>query len=438
VDLLIAIAAQETGGIWAPLRKKLGVDALLEICVGDVLDADAGRAAFPRTRAALEAVASGPEMFRVAREALVSMAAHVPGYAASAKKPNKFCRGFGIFQYDLQFFIEDPDYFLERRWRRFPATLGKCLGELHAAARRIGLGGRESLSDLEQTAVAIAYNTGRFNPKKGLQQGFKPKDGPFYGEAVFALLRLSQTIDTAPAPATVAATPPGTAPLPPPTPVSADGAVYRVSVDTAQLRLRREPVIDPDKPSANVIAHLPDGHRVRWISGKPTARFLEVETSLNGAHLRGFAASKHLVKVAARGEIPVVAPSPTLPAVSGASSITWPWIGPAICATSRAAARRSATSTRTTSARWPVSIYLACGGCRTRSRHWPAARRWRRGWGPPSASSAPTTCSAGCSPSVPGSAGVRPERSRSCRPRPTWARSRWCSRGARRMASPAT
>jgi hypothetical protein len=313
VDLLVAIAAQETGEIWAPLRKKLGVDALLEICVGDVLDADAGRSAFPRTRTALEAVPRGPEMFRVAREALLSMAAHVPAYAPSAKKPNKFCHGFGIFQYDLQFFVEDPDYFLERRWRRFPDTLGKCLGELRAAARRIGLGGRESLSDLEQTAVAIAYNTGRFNPKKGLQQGFKPKHGPFYGEAIFALLRLSQTIDTTAARAVVAATPPGSTPLPPPTPVTTDGAVYRVSVDTAQLRLRREPVIDPDKPSANVIAHLPDGHRVRWISGKPTARFLEVETSLNGALLRGFAASKHLVKVAAQGDIPVIAPAATPP-----------------------------------------------------------------------------------------------------------------------------
>ena len=47
VDLLVAIAAQETGEIWAPLRKKLGVAELLEVCVGDTLDADRGRAAFP-------------------------------------------------------------------------------------------------------------------------------------------------------------------------------------------------------------------------------------------------------------------------------------------------------------------------------------------------------------------------------------------------------
>ena len=40
--------------------------------------------------------------------------------------------------------------------------------------------------------------------------------------------------------------------------------------------------------------HLPDGHRVRLISGRRSDTFLEVETSLNGALLRGFAASQFL------------------------------------------------------------------------------------------------------------------------------------------------
>ena len=52
-------------------------------------------------------------MFRIAHEALVSMAEHVPGYGKVAKLPHKFCHGYGIFQYDLQFFLTDPDYFLE-------------------------------------------------------------------------------------------------------------------------------------------------------------------------------------------------------------------------------------------------------------------------------------------------------------------------------------
>jgi hypothetical protein len=105
--------------------------------------------------------------------------------------------------------------------------------------------------------------------------------------------------------------------------VTPQGQLYEVNVDASPLRLRREPRIDRTKPSANVIAHLPDGHRVRWLSGKPTDAFLEVETSLNGAHLRGFASSKYLVKVAAVGDIPVVVPR-AAPPTTGVIAVSAP------------------------------------------------------------------------------------------------------------------
>jgi hypothetical protein len=116
---------------------------------------------------------------------------------------------------------------------------------------------------------------------------------------------------------------PGAAALPPPTPVAATGRTFEVNVDTAPLRLRSEPRIDPKKPSANVIAHLPDGHRVRWIAGKTGDKFFEVETSLNGAHLQGFAASQFLVRVERDAEIPVVVPDAT-PPTEGAVAVLAP------------------------------------------------------------------------------------------------------------------
>jgi len=327
VDLLVAIAAQETGEIWAPLRNKLPVAELLGICVGDTLDADKGRVAFPKTRAHLVAQPRGEEMFGLAHAALVSMSKHVPGYTKVASRPHKFCHGYGIFQYDLQFFLTDPDYFLEGRWREFGFTLGKCLDELRAAARRVGLANRPTLTELEQVAVAIAYNAGVFRPKKGLKQGHQSPDGRFYGENIFDYQRLSQTISAPSAPAVLPAPAAGTAAVPPPTPVTSQGPTYEVNVDANPLRLRREPKIDKAKPSANVIAHLPDGHRVRWLSGKPTDDFLEVETSLNGAHLRGFAFTRFLVKVAATAatatEIAVVTPAPT-PPTSGVIAVSAP------------------------------------------------------------------------------------------------------------------
>jgi hypothetical protein len=116
---------------------------------------------------------------------------------------------------------------------------------------------------------------------------------------------------------------PGSAVLPPPTPVTLHGPLYEVNVDTSQLRLRREPRIDRARPSANVLAHLPDGHRVRWLSGRSTDAFLEVETSLNGAHLHGFASSKFLVRIAGDGDIPVMAPWAS-PPTSGVIAVSAP------------------------------------------------------------------------------------------------------------------
>ena len=294
LELLAAIAAQETGHIWGPLRDSLAVDDLLEVCVGDTLDADKGRVAFPKTKADLIAVPRGDEMFRVAREALVKMAGQVPSFAAIARRPDKFCHGYGIFQYDIQFFKTDPGYFLEKRWCRFDASLEKCVEELQAARRRIGLAGRTTLSDMERVHVAIAYNAGRFKPEKGLQQGHF--DGrQFYGEKIFDFLRLSQTTAVPGEPEVIPAPPPGHAPVPPPTPVPLDGDVLEVDVKDAPLRLRSEPRVDRLQPNANVIARLPDGHRVRRLRGSAGDQFLEVETSLNGARLRGFAAAQFLV-----------------------------------------------------------------------------------------------------------------------------------------------
>lgn len=110
LDFLTAIACQETGHIWNVLRNKVNTPEVLALCVGDTLDADKGRKAFPRTKADLLAKPNGREMFDIARKALVDMAQFVPGFNGAVSNPNKFCHGFGIFQYDLQFFVEDPDY----------------------------------------------------------------------------------------------------------------------------------------------------------------------------------------------------------------------------------------------------------------------------------------------------------------------------------------
>ena len=311
LDLLVAVACQETGHIWSVLRKKpsFTVDRILALCVGNSLDAP-NRSAFPKTKATLHAKPRGDEMFVIARQALVDMAQHIPGFPVS--NPNKFCHGYGMFQFDLQFFQEDPDYFLEKRYEKFSETLGKCIGELTSKATKIGLFSKPSLSDMELTAVAIAYNTGNFIPSKGLKQGHF-NGAKFYGEEIFDFLRVAHTVPVPNGTPVLPPPPPNHAIVPPPTPVQATGPFFVVHTQISPLRVRSEPRIS-SPPTANVIAQLPDGHPVRAITGAKVKNFFEIETSLVGAHIRGFASADFLAPAPGVSEIPIVQPAPTPPA----------------------------------------------------------------------------------------------------------------------------
>ena len=195
VDMITAVACQETGGIWPRLRRQgLPTSRILELCVGDTIDASptgGGRRAFPQNKAELLQAAAGRSDVRDRAPGPDRHGGLHPGYRGAAARPDKFCHGFGIFQLDLQFFKTDPDYFLSRRYADFDAALARCVGELKAALRRIGWQGKTSLGDAEMAGVAIAYNTGRYNPAKGLKQGYF--DGAkFYGENFFDYLQLAK------------------------------------------------------------------------------------------------------------------------------------------------------------------------------------------------------------------------------------------------------
>lgn len=323
LDMITAIACQETGEVWPRLRNSgLTVPQTTALCVGDVIDAKpggGGRKAFPKTKADLLAKPNGQQMFNIARQALVDMAKYIPGYQKAAANPNKFCHGFGIFQYDLQFFLSEPDYFLQKRYENFDGSFQKCLCELQSALKKLHWQKKPSLTDYEMACVAIVYNAGRFDPKKGLKQGYF--DGKrYYGENIYAFIRLSRNVPldaaTAPAP------PVGQAQIAQPTPVTATGSFYEVDTRLSTLRLRSEPRVSAP-PSANVIGGLPDGHKVRAVTGKKVKGFLEVETSLNGAHYRGFASLEYLKPAAGVTEITVVTPA-AVPPTAGIVAVYMP------------------------------------------------------------------------------------------------------------------
>jgi hypothetical protein len=313
LDMLAAVAYQETGYLWAPLIGRLSVAELLKVCVGDTIDAP-GRSAFPTTKAQLLSVMNGREMFEIAREALEAIGRYDRGYQKiAAANPNKFCHGFGIFQYDLQFFRTDPEFFLGRKWYEFSACLTIFLGELRAAMKRAFGPSKGELTDQERVFVAIAYNRGSVNLAKGFKQGHQDEDGRFYGENVLEYLRIAQSIPIVVPPAAIVPPLPGTAPLAAPTPIEQTDDIFMMDLHRA-VPLRSEAKIIKAKPATNVVARLPAGQLVHRLSGKKSDLFIEIETSLDGGYLRGFVPTKFVKPVRKATSIPVLIPSATEPA----------------------------------------------------------------------------------------------------------------------------
>ena len=190
LDLIAALAVQETHEVWGRARKKWPASQVLALCVGDIIDASGGRRAFPKNRAALEAVKHGKEMFAIARHAIEDMASVAPEYKKYLKNPNKFAHAFGIFQYDIQAFPRDPDFFLNKQWEDFGKCLEKCLAELEEKRKRV-FANKNQLSANDLVYVAIAYNKGSARVGAGFKQGFK-SGGKYYGELIEQYMRMSK------------------------------------------------------------------------------------------------------------------------------------------------------------------------------------------------------------------------------------------------------
>ncbi len=302
VDFLAALAFQETGFVWSVLQAKgYSTSEILKLCVGDTLDEDKGRRAFPKTKEHLLAHPQGQAMFEIARACGLALSKHVKGYDFVRTNPAKFCRGFGIFQYDLQFFRTNPNHFLNRKFEDFDACLDLCLGELKRGLVTLGYTAKPKLSDLELTRVAIAYNTGGYKPGLGLKQGHKNGNGQFYGELVYELIAKCRSVPDA-EPAIAKA---GLVPLPQPSPITANGIAYVVDTQLGNLNLRSSP---SNNSSSNIITSLPDGHPVKSTGSPAQNEFLEVETSRLGAFYRGFVAFKYLKKSNAAEKIILKSP----------------------------------------------------------------------------------------------------------------------------------
>jgi hypothetical protein len=87
----------------------------------------------------------------------------------------------------------------------------------------------------------------------------------------------------------------------------------QVRATAAPLLVRSEPRIEKVNEKGNVLTSLPGGHLVKVGTAKPSARFIAVQTSLNGAHVKGFVTASSLLPVDGNPEVPILAPSPNPP-----------------------------------------------------------------------------------------------------------------------------
>lgn len=126
-ELLYAIACQETAIYWCHWINDHTPEDILARCVFDASgDVNGTRVAFPEnTTAFIEKYGQDIADMLIA-EANASRALH--GW-----EPKQWVyAGYGIFQYDIQAIVTDPDFFKNKQWYNMDACLGKVVSELQA------------------------------------------------------------------------------------------------------------------------------------------------------------------------------------------------------------------------------------------------------------------------------------------------------------------
>lgn len=126
VPLLCAIACREAGNYWLPLTSSRPASEILGLCVydasGDV--ANAPRSAFPVNTSEFRATYG-----KVFTNLLIDET-NKARVARGLSSASMVYKGYGIFQYDLQYVQTDESFFRERKWYSFQECVSRAVSEL--------------------------------------------------------------------------------------------------------------------------------------------------------------------------------------------------------------------------------------------------------------------------------------------------------------------
>lgn len=135
-DHICGIVCQETAYFWLPFVDKLTPEQVCARCVldatGNTVETAGKRSAFPRNTAEFRAK-YGP----VFTDMLIGEG-NLTRVVRGFNPWRQIYNGYGLFQYDLQFVVDDEAFFRERQWYDFRRSLARCLGELRRAYIRQG------------------------------------------------------------------------------------------------------------------------------------------------------------------------------------------------------------------------------------------------------------------------------------------------------------
>jgi hypothetical protein len=136
LEHIYAIAWQESSELWPKLIGKYDTAQILGFCVldGSGDDPKKPRNPYPQKKAVLEK--DDPEL-----TSLLLAEGNKARVARGMKPSERFLyKGYGIFQYDLQYVKKDRSFFAERKWYYIDECLKKLKGELmtkYAAAKNV-------------------------------------------------------------------------------------------------------------------------------------------------------------------------------------------------------------------------------------------------------------------------------------------------------------
>lgn len=126
VDTICGIACQETANVWVSWIGKKTPEEILGLCVFDASGDYPGtqRSAFPKNAAAFRAKLGDAFADDLIAEANASRKVRGLG-------PNQWLyKGYGIFQYDLQFVTTDRAFFEQKQWYSIDKCIDKVMKEL--------------------------------------------------------------------------------------------------------------------------------------------------------------------------------------------------------------------------------------------------------------------------------------------------------------------